>query len=479
MKKKIRWGIILGCLLMCFAGSHAYAAWPVVSEEAPMSGSGWKNQEYTVYTSSNLAVVSEKITYRNCSIIKISGNAVYISYKVSGQQKTGWLPLDTFIYDNSYQHEISYANTDLTLYRRPSTKAATVKVNKHSGGLTVGERGSWKQVLFKKGKKHQLGWIKKSTHTALVRLSADTSTQALRNGNYTLSPQNNLKAALTYNSSQKSFTLTTNKRRTEQYFELRHYRGNRYSITPRGQTGSLVRTGSKLALSASEGNYWSVRRTGRYFYITDSTAQYCLTYSAGKLKVQTWKKTKAQRWQLTKMNITRTVENSAVFSQFDPRWGGSTYYQGAIKRTISTSGCGVVALTNALYALNGQFVNPKTIAKFSATRGHYYYMQGTSDTLYRDFANKRGKKYQFKHSGKVYTISKLRKHLEKGGTAIALVPGHYVAIVAYRASDKKYLVLDSAVYAKRPTTIHGDWVSAATLRSSHMKCEYFHLFSRR
>ena len=168
-----------------------------------------------------------------------------------------------------------------------------------------------------------------------------------------------------------------------------------------------------------------------------------------------------------------------VFSQYDPKWGSYVYYNGPIKRTISTSGCGVVALTNAVYALNGNFINPTKIASFSAKRGHYYYMQGTNDTLYKDYAKKYGSQYDFKHSGKVYSLTKLKKHLKKGGTAIALVPGHYIAITAYRASDNSYLVLDSAVYNKRPTTITGDWVSASTLKTGVMKCEYYHLFSRR
>ena len=47
--------------------------------------------------------------------------------------------------------------------------------------------------------------------------------------------------------------------------------------------------------------------------------------------------------------------------------------------------------------------------------------------------------------------------------AVALVPGHYIAIVAYRAKDDCYLVLDSAIYQKRPTTIYGDWIPASLL----------------
>ena len=167
-----------------------------------------------------------------------------------------------------------------------------------------------------------------------------------------------------------------------------------------------------------------------------------------------------------------------VFSQYDPKWGGSTYYNGPTRRTISTSGCGVMALTNAVYALNGEFISPTKIASFSASRGHYFYNQGTADTLYKDFAQVYGKTYHFKHVGKTYSLNTVRKYLKKGSVAIALVPGHYVAIVGYRSSDDHFLVLDSAVYGKRPTTIYGDWLSASTLGSGTMWCEYFHILSK-
>ena len=75
-------------------------------------------------------------------------------------------------------------------------------------------------------------------------------------------------------------------------------------------------------------------------------------------------------------------------------------------------------------------------------------------------------------------MTSLKRHLQNGGTAVALVPGHYIAIVDYREADNSFLVLDSAIYGKRPTTIHGDWINEGTLRSGTMYCSYFHLFRR-
>ena len=149
----------------------------------------------------------------------------------------------------------------------------------------------------------------------------------------------------------------------------------------------------------------------------------------------------------------RRETKDTVFSQYDPKWGGNTYCNGNPVRTISTSGCGVVSFVNAIYALNGEYIDPTMLAQYSNSHGHYFYMQGTADTLYEDFARAKGKFYHFKWDGKIYDMTSLKRHLQNGGTAVALVPGHYIAIVDYRETDNSFLVLDSAIYSKRPTTI--------------------------
>ena len=92
-------------------------------------------------------------------------------------------------------------------------------------------------------------------------------------------------------------------------------------------------------------------------------------------------------------------------------------------------------------------------------------------------AEKWGKKYRFKYDGLTGSFAELQKHLRKGGTAVALVPGHYLAIAKYRSSDGKYLILDSAVGGRRPTSINGDWMSMGQLQSGALFCQHFHLFS--
>lgn len=477
MKK--RQGLLISFVFMCLLLTFSFktaAALPNVTAKAPIYASGWRQGAYQLYSDSGLTKREGSLSYRHCLIVKIQDKAALISYQSGGAKKQSWVPLSRFIYNPDYQHQIAYANSAVKIRRRPSRKAPAVTVRIHSGGIEVGQRGSWKQVLFKSGNKYHLGWMPKSSFRSAVRLSMDTTTQVLADGVYTFTRKGS-RSALTYDQSTNSFKLQRNTGAAAQRFKITHRSRDYYQITPQNATGNLV-ADNNLSVQADNSQYWLLRRTGAYFYIGGSGKK-MISAASGRVQIIPWKRISANQWQIKKITSVPTQEEAVVFSQYDPKWAGNTYYKGRIRRTISTSGCGVLALTNAIYALNGEFINPTTLARFSARRGHYVYMAGTNDTLYKDFAKKYGKTYHFKHSGKVYSMKKMRTHLQKGGTALALVPGHFIAITAYRKSDNKYLVLDSAVYGKRPTTINGDWVAASELQRNNLKCEYFHLFSRR
>ena len=45
--------------------------------------------------------------------------------------------------------------------------------------------------------------------------------------------------------------------------------------------------------------------------------------------------------------------------------------------------------------MNGEFLDPNMLAEFSASRGHYYYGQGTADTLYPDAGKELGENIIF------------------------------------------------------------------------------------
>lgn len=476
MKKRYLgiWTALFLLLGLCFSIT-ALASYPAASRSKPIKAYGWQSRDYHIFSSSALTEKKAIVPYDECKIISIENNAAQVLYE--NGKETGWISLKRLIYDPEYEHQISYANTTFTLYKRPTVKAPYVTVPQFSGGITVSERGSWMEVLFKIGKQYYLGWIQKTAYTAFVRLSMETTKQPLADGTYIIAPRNAVSRAITCEGGTGKFSVSLNKKKQKQKFILKYVKGSGYIIRPAGSQMYLADEGG-LSLSKNEGQIWNLTRSGGCFYIRSKNSSRALKYSAGKVSIAAFRKVKAQQWKFVKVAETPSIENSVVFSQYDPKWGGSTYYNGPTRKTISTSGCGVMALTNAVYALNGEFINPTKIAAFSASRGHYFYNQGTADTLYKDFARKYGKMYHFKHTGKTYSLDTVRKYLKKGSVAIALVPGHYIAIVGYRSADDSFLVLDSAVYGKRPTSIYGDWVSASTLGSGTMWCEYFHILSK-
>ena len=118
------------------------------------------------------------------------------------------------------------------------------------------------------------------------------------------------------------------------------------------------------------------------------------------------------------------------------------------------SGCGVVSFVNAIYALNGEYIDPTVLARYSNSHGHYFYMQGTADTLYADFARTNGVFYHFKWDGKIYDTASLKKTSAKMAVRLWL----WCPVIILRSpgigrADNSFLVLDSAIYNKRPTTI--------------------------
>lgn len=476
MKKKYLgvWAAAILLLMLC-CSMTALASYPAISSARPVRAYGWQAKEYKVFADPFLTEKVESVAYDECEVISIQGGAAQILYE--NGKKTGWIALKRLVYQPEYQHQISYANAALTLYKRPSVREKYVVIPQFSGGITVSEKGKWMEVLFQAGQRYYLGWIKKTTYDSCVRLSMETTTQPLADGTYILSPRSAASKAVTCQPKTGKLAVSANKKGAKQKFMLKQVSGKSYLITPAGSEKNLADEGG-LVLKEDAGQTWKLTRCGGYFYICSKSSSRSLKYASGKLSAAAFRRVKAQQWRIIKVAETPSVERSVVFSQYDPKWGGSTYYNGPTRRTISTSGCGVMALTNAVYALNGEFINPTKIAAFSASRGHYFYNQGTADTLYKDFARKYGKTYHFKHVGKTYSLTTARKYLKKGSVAIALVPGHYIAIVGYRSTDDSFLVLDSAVYGKRPTTIYGDWVSASTLGSGTMWCEYFHILSK-
>ena len=483
MKKKRIFGVLILFLTLCACfAPRVQAAYPAALSAAhPLVGYPLSRARKTiVYTDAERKNKLISLSYREFTITKYDkdSQSLYVTCKEGKKTVKGWVKRNTFFFTQKFQAVQSFANQSLTLYRGKSRNMYYQTVPLYAGGSTVGESGAWYQMTFYLNGRYYLGWIPKAEY-GKVRLSMDTTEQLLADGVYSIRARQRNSFSLTADTEKETALLRKTTGKENQLYTLKHEDNNRYTISPYGSDRYLGLKDGKLSV-VSEKTRWIFTRYGRYFALREEKSKKGIAFVSGK-GIREWKYARtsaAQNWVFTKTTVKEEETKNTVFSQYDPKWGGNTYCNGNPVRTISTSGCGVVSFVNAIYALNGEYIDPTMLAQYSNSHGHYFYMQGTADTLYEDFARTNGKFYHFKWDGKIYDMTSLKRHLQNGGTAVALVPGHYIAIVDYREADNSFLVLDSAIYGKRPTTIHGDWINEGTLRSGTMYCSYFHLFSR-
>ena len=174
-----------------------------------------------------------------------------------------------------------------------------------------------------------------------------------------------------------------------------------------------------------------------------------------------------------------------VYSQLDSRWKNHPYgysnTAGTVKATIGSGGCGILALVNAIYYLNGNFIQPEDLADWSVKNGHRVNGVGTAHSLYPAYAKAKGDKYNFNCTSSTgdTSTSNLSKHLKKGGVVVASSTtlktggGHMMAIVDYNSETKKFLILDSYKSSNRfSATYSWQTINSSTLITGNGKVKF-------
>ena len=168
-----------------------------------------------------------------------------------------------------------------------------------------------------------------------------------------------------------------------------------------------------------------------------------------------------------------------VFFQTDSRWKAVPYgyrdtnvqaYIGQGGDGDLGAGCGLLALTNAVYELNGTFLNPADLASWSLSHGYRINGVGTANNFAQKYVEAYGDTIHVKYDGSQSTInSTVSNHIKNGGVAIISVVGHFACLVDYDSSTGKYLALDSAPTQSRLDAGTGMvWLTASQL-ASHAK----------
>lgn len=241
-----------------------------------------------------------------------------------------------------------------------------------------------------------------------------------------------------------------------------------------GNTG-ISEESTALWGSKAEAGEFRITRKGSYYKIFDVTSGTYLRESTGG--ILTFTKSPNALWRLTRTKKAVETKNLHLFAQYDPLWGKHHYGNEASGDTdtnnFCTSGCGIFATVNAIYALSGHFADPYELADYASDKHYRIEDCGTDSDFFKAAALKFGSKYGFAYDGSGESISELKKKLKAGDTAIVYLPGHYGAIVDYNAKKDKFLLLDPHYLPKRQTSPYGDWISRKDLEDGNLMSQMF------
>lgn len=263
--------------------------------------------------------------------------------------------------------------------------------------------------------------------------------------------------------------------------------GSGYLLIPRCSTSRAVNIYGNTAKSGSNVCTWSTTKHSTQTWIPEYVASkkgYILRSAYNKnlvltaagnrngsnVCVKNYNGSSYQIWTSAALSNpapkkdTGSTASSSVkkvnYLQWDSRWG-NYYYGSSYSSNITNSGCGILSIVNAVYNLNGKFIQPTDLAAWANRSGYYNsgYGYGSGQPIVEAAAKQYGNSYGFKCTGSGTNIkdTKLINHLKNGGTAVVNVYNHYIAIVGYDANTKKYQVFDCAPGVGRKTTAKGDW----------------------
>ena len=359
------------------------------------------------------------------------------------------------IYDRSFKKRYAFLKKKMNVYETSSGSKKIGVAPRYSGVIVVSKTSDYVQVIYEKKKEYGIGWIDRSLYRKESISYNGNEKQLLGNGTYWI--QNK--------ASGEGIRV-----------QIMFLKDQKYQVSILDQS--------------KEDHTWKLIREYDHFYIKNMKNEKCLsmdengTLTDGKIKDMNNCFTKPQKeaaqksyqWQVMRLN-NKNVYPYRNFMQFDPAWARKDYgnvsdYSGK----MAAAGCGVVAITNAVYALNGQFVDPMLLADY-AVENHYRIIgAGTHDGIFKAAAKKFGGAYGFTYIKTTYSTSEVREYLKKGCVAISHVPGHYVTVADFNPKTKKYLVLDSHPIKSRPTSSFGNWFKRERLERGGLTSSAYYIY---
>ncbi|MEE1227511.1 MAG: hypothetical protein U0K57_00930 [Lachnospiraceae bacterium] len=364
------------------------------------------------------------------------------------------------------------ARQELPVYEDSDGYNLKKTLKKYTGFDVTYQGSSWYEIeYYTKKDGTQTGWITEGSFRENCLIYDGSEKQVMANGTYTVS-QVQAKMDDLMDPSLESTAEAMTDSLSQYSFQLEYVSGGSYRIkrtdTNRYLLADRIFSGQDTNLlwgDAEDAGLFQISRTGDDYTIQDSvTNRYFGTTKDG---LPGFVADSSYTWRFVRDG--KAIDKSVLrdFTQFDPDWGGKYYGPGKNDNPESnlycTSACGVLASVNAVYALNGQYIDPLEIGRFAVKRGYRILDNGTSNEVFENAAYQFGDKYGFTFDGTGESLDELKRRLKKGEVAIAHVEGHYLAIVDYNKKNNKFLLLDSHYLPKRRTCSYGDWVKQENL----------------
>ena len=359
------------------------------------------------------------------------------------------------IKDKSFKKQYAFLKKKMAVYETSSGAKRIAMAPRYSGVIVVGKTDDYVQVIYEKKKGYGIGWIEKGKYHKEAILYNGSEKQLLGNGTYWIANKKTgegIKAEITFLGDQQYKVVRKDGKDKETKWKvIREY--DHFYIK-----------------DVASGNYVSMNEDGDLIYKKQKDMTSCFEKpqkDAGDKKLQ---------WKFTRTN-GKNVNPYRDFMQFDPAWARKDYgnvsdYSGK----MAAAGCGVVAITNAVYALNGEFIDPMLFADYAVKKHYRIIGSGTQDGIFKAAAKEFGDAYGFAYIKRSYSTSEVREYLKKGCVAISHVPGHYVTIADFNPKTKKYLVLDSHPIKSRPTSSFGNWFKRERLERGGLASSAYYIY---
>jgi hypothetical protein len=346
----------------------------------------------------------------------------------------------------------AFTKESIPCYSDDEGSSRAGSISRYHGFKVEEKSGSYYRVTYKKNGKKKTAWIAKSDYDDWALEYDGSEIPVVASGTYSMGGQN---VQITFLGNKQYQILLEEK---NEYLTVS---GNRSSAT-------LTFTDSE-----EEGSLWTMKRVEHNLLIQNKKTGLYLLPKGSAIDLVSYEDASSYSWILIRQD--KNVDTYRDFLQYDGRWGGKKYGNST---RMAQAACGVLAVVNSAFSLNGQFIDPMEAAQYACDYGYRIENNGTDEGYFKAFGKNVASKYGFCYAGEAESIASIRECLKNGGVVAAHVPGHYLCIADYDEAKKKYLVLDSHPLPKRATSPFGSWVSESRLGTGSLMVSTSYMYTR-